>query len=81
MVTKLSKKQAEIVYLMKNGWELGMGMGRVPYGILQQGKLGYGGKSIDISINRIMQLWKKGVIYIAEEKFPTRIFRLKSQYK
>ena len=82
MVAKLSKAQSEIVDLMRKGWELGM---YISYGsgnsVLQQDGIGYGGKVKKVSSATVWALHRQGIIYIAKESFPVRIFKLKTAYK
>lgn len=79
---KLSKVQAKVIDKMRSGWEIGVEpYGRGSSSWLQQGKVGYGGKSINISSATVQALHKKGIIYVAIEKFPTRVYRLKTKYK
>lgn len=78
---KLSKTQAEVVYLMQNGWELACSQVFCGRSWLQQGGAGHGGKSKDVHRNTFQALINKGVIILNVRKFPTATYRLTDEFK
>ena len=78
MAAKLSKAQTEVVDLKRNGWQLSTSVGyHDTYSWLRYKD----GRTKNISSATVRTLYRKDVIYIAEEKFPVRVFRLKTAYK
>ncbi|KKL04120.1 hypothetical protein LCGC14_2619280 [marine sediment metagenome] len=77
MTVRLSKTQMEVVNLMREGWELGVGCAFGDYrSWLQKGGIGKGGPTKHISGATTHALWKKKVIIISKDEFPTRIYKL-----
>jgi hypothetical protein len=76
MKTALTKKQAEVVYLMANGWELGLDIGIIGRYWIQKGGLGYGGESRNVHGNTAYFLNRMKMIESVERHFPTERFRL-----
>lgn len=72
---KLTKKQKEIISLMREGWELGFrrGMVRPSYPSrrywIQQGGIGSGGKSIRLKEKTVDAIAQKGLIKITTENY------------
>jgi hypothetical protein len=62
MKLKLSDKQKEIISLMKEGWEIGQEYGYSSSAWMQEGKIGYGGKSINLKFNTVDALKDKKLI-------------------
>ncbi len=76
---KLSPKQAEIVELLRNGWELGVVSGYDTWAYVQKGKCGHGGEAKRCSISTYHALAKRGLLEEVRRRYPTIAYRLKSQ--
>ena len=74
----LSKTQAEVVELIRQGWELGVSYGFEHHAWLQKDGIGKGGPTKRISGATVHALWKKKVIVVSKSGFPTTIYRLVS---
>lgn len=73
---KLSKRQQELVDLMKSDWQLGKSMGFSGRYWLQKGGCGKGGESKDVNANTAYALYKAGLIAVDVEKWPLRTYKL-----
>ena len=78
MTVKLSKTQAEVVELMRQGWELGESSGFDYHVWLQKGGIGKGGEVKKVSSSTVHALWKKKVIVVAKRDYPNSIYKLVS---
>lgn len=75
MPKKLSKPQEHVLYLMNQGWELGVDIidGRAR---LQKGGIGYGGETESVRRNTFLSLIRSRTICTKEEGFPILIYGL-----
>lgn len=74
---RLSKAQAEVVRLMRSGWELGKTRHNLNVRVwMQKGGLGYGGPAKDIAFSTFWVLLKKKIVESCGDNFPTEHYRL-----
>ena len=66
IMIKLTKRQSEVVELMKKNWELGVYGGFSEFQMLQKGGLGRGGETKKINWKIIENLRKEGIIKVDE---------------
>ena len=77
-MAKLTKAQQDVIDKMKNGWELGRNtsfFSASPCWI-QEGGIGYGGKSQNVSLSTFMVLWNMELIESNSSSFPTETYHL-----
>ena len=74
---KLSKAQQKVVDLMKEGWELGKSQSMSGRAWLQKDGVGRGGPVEKVNTNTFWSLYKKEIIKLKKQSFPTSIYELK----
>lgn len=77
---KLSKTQAEVVELMKQGWALCSSATFDGGSWIQKNGCGKGGETKTVSANTVCALYKKGVIELKIDGFPTRCHKLTKEW-
>ena len=63
-MAKLSKAQQDVIDKMRDGWQLGRNTS-ISYATpcwIQEGGIGYGGKTQNVSRSTFRALWNKGLI-------------------
>ena len=78
---KLSKRQQEVVDLMKAGWEMGHNGGISSRCWLQRDGCGHGGPTKEVNDNTFYALYKRGLITVKKSGFPTSTWKLKEESK
>ena len=76
MSTKLSVVQQLIVHQMQNGWDLGFYEGLYPTITLQEGGIGRGGATRQVTIPTFSALRRHGIIEEKERRYPVTIYTL-----
>lgn len=75
-MTKVTKKQAHVLQLMNEGWELGVSSSLTSHIWLQQDGLGRGGNTEGVHTNTFKGLYTRRLIKQKTRSFPTRLWGL-----
>ncbi len=75
-MSKPTKKQLEILTLMKEGWEMGVSTGLTFHAWIQKDGVGRGGDTVKLHGNTFSGLSHRGFIAPTERRFPTSIWIL-----
>jgi len=81
MTMALSKAQQHIIDRMRTGWELGFSHAFGSRSWLQQGHIGEGGKSENVSSATVDVLFRKGIIKQQGRRGGVMVFKLAPKSK
>lgn len=74
--TKLSPRQQRVIDLMTEGWELGKPVTFNGRTWLQRDGVGRGGQTEDVHKATFINLYRRGLIKLAKNGFPTQRWKL-----
>jgi hypothetical protein len=77
----LTPSQQRVVDRMREGWELGKGMGGDGSFWLQRNGLGRGGENETVHASTAHALYTRGVIEVARDRYPFQYWRLTPTWK
>ena len=81
MTVKLTLRQQEVVDLLSNGWSLGLSTGYMRGAWIQEGKIGYGGRTKNVSVATVYALVRKKVIVGIDYSYPSTSYGLSKEWK